>query len=56
MNWREVRDATNVRYLLRTARTLLLDISALGLPVGCEFLDPITPQYIADVVTWIKQA
>lgn len=37
---------------LRTARTLLLDISALGLPVGCEFLDPITPQYIADVVTW----
>lgn len=37
---------------LRTARKLLLDISALGLPVGCEFLDPITPQYIADVVTW----
>ncbi|MEJ8280495.1 3-deoxy-7-phosphoheptulonate synthase [Pseudonocardia spirodelae] len=37
---------------LRTARTLLLDITALGLPVGCEFLDPITPQYIADVVTW----
>ncbi|WP_300013736.1 3-deoxy-7-phosphoheptulonate synthase [Pseudonocardia sp.] len=37
---------------LRTARRLLLDISALGLPVGCEFLDPITPQYLADVVTW----
>lgn len=37
---------------LRIARRLLLDISALGLPVGCEFLDPITPQYIADVVTW----
>ncbi|MFP5023109.1 3-deoxy-7-phosphoheptulonate synthase [Pseudonocardia phyllosphaerae] len=37
---------------LRTARRLLLDISALGLPVGCEFLDPITPQFIADVVTW----
>ncbi|HVL85174.1 MAG TPA: 3-deoxy-7-phosphoheptulonate synthase [Pseudonocardia sp.] len=37
---------------LRTARRLLLDVSALGLPVGCEFLDPITPQYIADVVTW----
>ncbi|BBF99891.1 MULTISPECIES: 3-deoxy-7-phosphoheptulonate synthase [Pseudonocardia] len=37
---------------LRTARKLLLDISALGLPVGCEFLDPITPQFIADVVSW----
>ncbi len=37
---------------LRTARRLLLDIGALGLPVGCEFLDPITPQYLADVVTW----
>jgi 3-deoxy-7-phosphoheptulonate synthase len=37
---------------LRIARQLLLDVSALGLPVGCEFLDPITPQYIADVVSW----
>lgn len=37
---------------LRTARRLLLDITALGLPVGCEFLDPITPQYLSDVVTW----
>jgi 3-deoxy-7-phosphoheptulonate synthase len=37
---------------LRTARGLLLDINALGLPVGCEFLDPITPQFIADVVSW----
>ncbi|MFC4949540.1 3-deoxy-7-phosphoheptulonate synthase [Pseudonocardia sp. GCM10023141] len=37
---------------LRIARTLLLDVTALGLPVGCEFLDPITPQFIADIVTW----
>jgi len=37
---------------LRTARRLLLDIVELGLPVGCEWLDPITPQYIADAVTW----
>jgi len=37
---------------LRAARRLLLDIVALGLPVGCEWLDPITPQYIADTVTW----
>jgi 3-deoxy-7-phosphoheptulonate synthase len=37
---------------LRTARALLLDVLSLGLPVGCEFLDPISPQYIADTVSW----
>jgi 3-deoxy-7-phosphoheptulonate synthase len=37
---------------LRAARRLLLDILKLGLPVGCEWLDPITPQYIADTVAW----
>ncbi|MDX6691423.1 MAG: 3-deoxy-7-phosphoheptulonate synthase [Solirubrobacteraceae bacterium] len=37
---------------LRTARELLLEVLALGLPVGCEFLDPITPQYISDTVVW----
>ncbi|MGH3436365.1 MAG: 3-deoxy-7-phosphoheptulonate synthase [Sciscionella sp.] len=37
---------------LRAGRKLLLDILALGIPVGCEFLDPITPQYLADAVSW----
>lgn len=37
---------------LRLARGILLDVLALGLPAGCEFLDPITPQYIADTVSW----
>jgi 3-deoxy-7-phosphoheptulonate synthase len=37
---------------LRVARQLLLDIVTLGLPVGCEWLDPVTPQYISDTVTW----
>ncbi|BDG10717.1 3-deoxy-7-phosphoheptulonate synthase AroG [Anaeromyxobacter paludicola] len=37
---------------LRTARQLLLRIDELGLPAGCEFLDMITPQYIADLVSW----
>jgi 3-deoxy-7-phosphoheptulonate synthase len=37
---------------LRLARRLLLDVLRIGLPVGCEWLDPITPQYLADVVTW----
>ena len=37
---------------LRTARALMLDLAHLGLPLGCEFLDPITPQYLADLVAW----
>jgi 3-deoxy-7-phosphoheptulonate synthase len=37
---------------LRLARRLLLDVVALGLPAGCEFLDPISPQFFADTVTW----
>ena len=37
---------------LRTARRLQLDVLSQGMPVGCEWLDPITPQYIADTVTW----
>jgi 3-deoxy-7-phosphoheptulonate synthase len=37
---------------LKIARRLLLDITALGLPAATEFLDPIIPQYIADLVTW----
>jgi 3-deoxy-7-phosphoheptulonate synthase len=37
---------------LRIARKLLLEVVDLELPVGCEFLDPITPQYISDAVAW----
>ncbi|NDL59621.1 3-deoxy-7-phosphoheptulonate synthase [Phytoactinopolyspora mesophila] len=37
---------------LRLARTLLFDVLDAGLPVGCEFLEPISPQYIADTVSW----
>ena len=37
---------------LRRARHVLLDVLSVGLPVGCEFLDPIIPQYISDAVSW----
>ena len=37
---------------LRMARKLLLEVLDLDLPIGCEFLDPITPQYISDTVAW----
>jgi 3-deoxy-7-phosphoheptulonate synthase len=37
---------------LKIARRMLLEIGALGLPTATEFLDPIVPQYIADLITW----
>ncbi|MBS0402183.1 MAG: 3-deoxy-7-phosphoheptulonate synthase [Proteobacteria bacterium] len=37
---------------LRLARRLLLDVLALGLPVGTEFLDLLSPQFISDLVSW----
>ena len=37
---------------LKIARQLLLEITGLGLPAATEFLDPIVPQYIADLITW----
>lgn len=42
----------NINEGLRIARGLLLEINEMGLPAGCEFLDMITPQYIADLVSW----
>jgi 3-deoxy-7-phosphoheptulonate synthase len=37
---------------LRLARKLLLDLGEMGMPAGTEFLDLISPQYIADLVSW----
>ena len=37
---------------LRRARELLLEINALGLPCGTEFLDLLSPQYISDLIAW----
>jgi 3-deoxy-7-phosphoheptulonate synthase len=37
---------------LRKGRRLLCDLAELGVPAGCEFLDPITPQFFADLVSW----
>jgi 3-deoxy-7-phosphoheptulonate synthase len=44
--------SSDVNTGLRMARRLLVQVLGLGLPVGCEFLDPITPQYISDAVCW----
>ena len=45
-------DSQDIEAGLKIARGLLLKIVGLGLPAATEFLDPIVPQYIADLVTW----
>ncbi len=42
----------SIREGLRKARRFLLDVTDLGLPTGSEFLDPIMPQFYADLVSW----
>ena len=42
----------NINRGLHVARKLLLDLAELGVPAGNEFLDTITPQYYADLVSW----
>ncbi len=37
---------------LRKGRRLLCDLAEMGMPAGCEFLDPISPQFFADLVSW----
>lgn len=37
---------------LKVARRLLLEVADLGIPTGCEFLDTISPQFFADLVSW----
>lgn len=41
-----------INHGLRIGRELVLDIVNMGLPIGVEYLDMITPQYIADLVSW----
>jgi len=47
-----LNDSCKINDGMRLARKLLLDISDMGLPCGYECLDTITPQYIADVMSW----
>jgi 3-deoxy-7-phosphoheptulonate synthase len=48
----ELNGTFNINKGLRTGRKLLLDINKMGLPAATEFLDMITPQYVADLMTW----
>ncbi len=45
-------DSFHIEQGLHTARQLLIDLANLGLPTATEALDPISPQYISDLITW----
>jgi len=47
-----LNDSFDVEEGLQLARKVLLDINELGLPAGTEALDPISPQYLSDLITW----
>ena len=42
----------DINYGLRQARQLLLTLNEMGMPASTEFLDMITPQYYADLISW----
>ncbi|MDX2054542.1 MAG: 3-deoxy-7-phosphoheptulonate synthase [Polyangiaceae bacterium] len=46
-------ESCDIEHGLRIGRKLLLDITALGLPIATEMLDPVTPQYLADAISWV---
>ena len=48
----QLNNSYDINTGLRTARKLLLDLASVGLPAATELLDPITPQYIADLICW----
>ena len=48
----DLNDSFEIDRGLRTARKLLLELNGMGLPCGVEYLDLLTPQYLADLVSW----
>lgn len=48
----DINESYDANKGLMLARKILRDITAIGLPVGTEFLDPISPQFVADLISW----
>ena len=48
----DINETYNIAKGVEMARKLLIEISNLGLPAGTEFLDPISPQYVTDIISW----
>ena len=47
-----MNDSFDIEQGMQLARKVLLDVNELGLPAGTEALDPVSPQYLGDLVTW----
>ena len=48
----DLNETYNLGKGVEMARKLLIDLAKLNLPAGTEFLDPISPQYITDIISW----
>lgn len=48
----DLNETYNIGKGVEMARKLLIDLARLNLPAGTEFLDPISPQYITDIISW----
>ena len=48
----DINETYNIAKGVEMARKLLIEIAELGLPAGTEFLDPISPQYVTDIISW----
>ena len=48
----DINETYNIGKGVEMARKLLIDLAKLNLPAGTEFLDPISPQYITDIISW----
>ena len=48
-----LNDSFDITTGLRKGRKLLLDVAEMGIPAATEFLDPIVPQYMADLISWV---
>ena len=48
----DLNESFNISKGVEMARKLLIDLAKLNLPAGTEFLDPISPQYITDIISW----
>ena len=48
----DLNETYNIGKGVEMARKLLIDLAKLNLPAGTEFLDPISPQYVTDIISW----
>ena len=48
----DLNNTCDIEKGIRLARDIMLSITEIGLPIACELLDPISPQYLSDLISW----